>query len=543
VNFLEARRLLAQFPGGPELPFLFGLSGTGDPFRLYLEASAAARGRSARPRFLPFNTLGQHLTSGAADGQEVYLLLPWDLAPETDWRSGVPAERIDVRRALHEAEEVAESLRRRPGARILYLPAPIPPLSGHAEAQRALTSGLSAIAAGLGAIQVPAAAFSLGAYFGSGCPVGGASIGEVAELAVDALTQPDAAPFKVLVTDLDNTLWSGVIAEDGFEGISFRPEGAGYRHHVYQGLLARLRGEGVLLTAVSRNDAAVVLPPLRSGQMLLHEDDFVAIVASYHAKSAQIRQLALQLNLGLDSFVFVDDNPVELEEVVQALPLVRTLAFPKHDEDLPAFLDLVAASFARRTVTEEDRDRTELYRRRLEGMAPAEAQGADLTRFLTGLEMRLVIHDRSTGDRARAVQLINKTNQFNANGRRWTDEELAAVLARGGKLFGASLADRSGSHGEIISCLVAPEGTIEAFVMSCRVFQRRVEYAFLAALARRGERLTGISYAPTERNEPFTTFVRDLAFGTETGGEMSLDAAAFAEAHHGAVALFELTWD
>lgn len=543
MNFLEARRLLAQFPGGPELPFLFGLSGTGDPFRLYLEASAAARGRSARPRFLPFNTLGQHLTSGAADGQEVYLLLPWDLVTETDWRSGVPAERIDVRSAIHQAEEVAESLRRRPGAKILYLPAPIPPLAGHAEGQHALTSGLSAIAAGLGAVRVPAAAFSLGAYFGSGCPVGGASIGEVAELAVEALTRPNATTFKVLVTDLDNTLWSGVIAEDGFDGISFRPEGAGYRHYVYQSLLARLRVEGVLLAAVSRNDAAVVLPPLRSGQMLLHEEDFVAVVASYHAKSAQIRQLAMQLNLGLDSFVFIDDNPVELEEVEQELPLVRTIAFPKHDEGFPAFLDLVAASFARPTVTTEDRDRTELYRRRMEGMAPAEAQGADLTRFLTGLEMRLVIHDRSNGDRTRAVQLINKTNQFNANGRRWTDEEIAAVLARGGKLLGASLADRSGSHGEIISCLVGPEGTIEAFVLSCRVFQRRVEHGFLAALAKRGERLTGVRYAPTERNEPFAHFARDKAFAGASTGLMQFDATGFAEAHGNDLALFEVTWD
>jgi FkbH-like protein len=543
VNYLEARRLIAGFAGGPELPFLFALSGTADPFRLYVEAAAAKRGLSARPRFLPFNTLHQHLMAGESEGPEAYLLLPWDFVPETDWRSGVPTERLDVAEAIGHAEQVAEALRRRPGARLLYLPAPVPPITGHAESQLALTRGLDAIAARLGARSVPAESFSLGTYFGSGCPVGGARLGQVAEMAIDALTRTNPPPSKVLVTDLDNTLWAGVIAEDGPDGIRYRSEGAGYRHYVYQGLLARLRREGVLLAAVSRNDASVILPPLRAGQMPLGEADFVAVVASYHAKSAQIRQLSTQFNLGLDAFVFVDDNPVELEEVGQTLPLVRTLAFPKHDEDLPAFLDRLAACFDRREVTGEDRNRTELYRRRLEGMAPAEVKGADLTRFLADLQMRLVLHDRSEGDRTRAVQLINKTNQFNANGRRWTEEEVTGVLERGGRLFGASLADRSGSHGEIVSCLVGPDGIIEAFVMSCRVFQRRVEYAFLAALAGRGTPLVALRHARTERNEPFAQFVESEAGSDQDGELVPIDAPAFAASHDVDLRLFEVTWD
>ena len=342
MNFLEARRVLAEFGGGPDLPVLFALSGTADPFRLYVEAAAAKRGLSARVRFLPFNTLRQHLASTVPDSQEVFLLLPWDLVAETDWRSGIPTDRLELARALRQAEEVAETLRRRAGSTLLYLAAPLPPVIGHAAGEVALARGLESIAAGLGAIAVPAEAFSLGGYFASGCPVGGAWLGRVAELAVEAMTSSRRPPSKVLVTDLDNTLWAGVIAEDGTAGIEYRPEGAGYRHYVYQGVLARLRREGVLLAAVSRNDASVVLPPLQSGQMPLAEADFVAVVASYHAKSAQIRQLAEQLNLGLDSFVFVDDNPVELEEVRQALPLVRSIAFPRHDEELPGFLALLA---------------------------------------------------------------------------------------------------------------------------------------------------------------------------------------------------------
>jgi FkbH-like protein len=266
------------------------------------------------------------------------------------------------------------------------------------------------------------------------------------------------------------------------------------------------------------------------------------VLASYHPKSAQVRQLATELNLGLDAFVFVDDNPVEREEVQQELPQVRGLAFPEHDDELPAFLEDLSGFFERKELTEEDRERTALYRRRLEGIAPAAAVGTDLTAFLAKLDMQMVMHDRSRGDRSRSVQLINKTNQFNANGKRWTEEEIAAVLERGGRLYGASLADRSGSHGEVISCLVGPDGVIEAFVMSCRVFQRRMEYAFLVALAGRGTRPVAVRYAPTERNEPFARFMEDPAFGGTAAGLQAFAAEAFASDHAGVLELFGVRW-
>lgn len=543
MNFLEARRILSGFAGGPELPFLFALSGTSEPFELYLEAAGAIRGRSARPRFLPFNTLQQHLAIGGTEEPAVYLLLPWDLLPETDWRSGIPVHRVDLDEAIQRAEQVAERLRGSPNARMLYLPAAIPPVAGRVESDRTIALALQAIAARLSADILSAEAFSLSALFASGCPVGGHWLGRVADRAVQAISASQLPAAKVLVTDLDNTIWSGVIAEDGADGIHFGPEGAGYRHYVYQTLLARLRREGTILAAVSRNDAEAVMPPLRSGRMPLTELDFVAICASYHAKSAQIRQLAKQLNLGLEAFVFVDDNPVEREEVQQALPEVLVLPFPNRDEGLPGLLEHLSALFGRRDLTPEDRERTQLYRRRLEGMVPADASGADLTSFLAGLAMKLTVYDRSTGDRSRAVQLINKTNQFNANGRRWTTAEIGEVLAQGGKLLGASLDDRSGSHGEVLSFLVGSDGTIQAFVMSCRVFQRRVEFAFLAALVGRGVRPTGVRTAATERNEPFRQFLLDPAFAADEGGVRSFDPAAFGRAHQDELALFDITWE
>jgi len=273
--------------------------------------------------------------------------------------------------------------------------------------------------------------------------------------------------------------------------------------------------------------------------MTLGLDDFVVVLASYNAKSAQIASIAEQLNLGLDAFVFVDDNPIELAEVSAQLAGVQCLQFPSRDEELPSFFRELAGLFAKREITEEDRQRTDLYRARLASMAPSDATGADLTTFLRDLEMRLVVHDRTIGDRTRAVQLINKTNQFNLNGRRITDDEVAAILSAGGRLFGATLSDRNGSQGEILSCLIDSAGMIRAFVMSCRVFQRRVEHAFLAWLAENGPPI-GLDFTETPRNEPIRQFMQDPAF-IMTDTVVTFDAPTFAARHRGDLSLFALT--
>jgi FkbH-like protein len=520
---------------------LLAMSGTGEPLELYLKAAAATRGREAKIRLLPFNTLQQALLAPAAgDEREVFLLCPWDLVAELDWRSGVPGERLDPAQALAQADLVLDRIRTRSNAAIVYLPAPLPPAFADSSTLGAMGAMLSARALATGARLLPAEAFSLPGYFTSGMPVSGKMMGDVAEAIITAAMAPKREPAKLLITDLDNTLWRGVIAEDGLDGIHYRAEGAGFRHFVYQTYLLRLKREGVILAAVSRNSPDVALAPLKAGTMTVKEDDFVTVVASYHAKSAQIRELATQLNLGLDAVVFVDDNPVELQEVSQELPTVRCVAFPKQDEGMVAVLEELSGHLARRDVTAEDRERTEMYRRRLEGMVPSEAAGADLEGFLRDLKMKLTLHDRSQGDRTRAVQLINKTNQFNANGRRVTDEEVAAVLAAGGRLLTATLEDRTGSHGEILSMLVTGTGVVQAFVLSCRVFQRRVEQAFCVWLAEQPEAPVSMMYAPTERNEPFQVFLKDPAFGAAVEGVVPWDAAAYRAAHAGDLALFEL---
>jgi len=526
MNFLEAKRLVDGFSGGDSLPFLFAMSGSSEPFDLYLRASAASHARAAAVRLLPFNTLAQMLRSDPVPGEtEVFLLLPWDFATEADWRSGVP-DRVDEGSLRNAAEEFAGLLARR-RARMVYVPAPMPLLFSDPARDAALSAWLQSLAIGLGAQILPVEAFSLSGYFSSGCPIGGKSIGNVAKAVVELALRPRHEPKKVLVTDFDNVLWSGGIAEEGASGIAFEPHGKGYPHFVYQGFLRRLRNEGTLIAGVSRNDADVAVGPLRSGKMILNEDDFVGVIASYHAKSAQITELASRLNLGLDAFVFVDDNPVELTEVSLALPSVRCVPFPDQADKLPAFFSELGSLFVRQETTTEDRERTAMYRRRLEGMVPSALGGADISRFLESLGMTLTVHDKSRGDRTRAVQLINKTNQFNLNGRRVTDGEVGAALDAGGQLISASLADRTGSHGEILACLIGPDRVITSFVMSCRVFQRRVEYAFLSWLAAQPKAPVAMDWASTPRNEPFAQFVRDLAASNASGdGVIPLESQA-----------------
>lgn len=539
MNFLEANRVLATFTGGPPLPVCFAASGNVDPLVVYIRAAAATHGRTAEVSTLPFGTLGQALLNPPSPNeQEILLLMPWDLVPECDWRSGIPVEVSNPDVLLEAAQDVVGRLSQRQ-CKLLYLPAPIPPLYTDPMACASLMAGLSGLAAGLGARFLDPAYFALGNYLSSGVPIAGARIGEVAQVIVNSSLKLAEGSCKVLITDLDNVLWAGLAAEDGIEGIRCSAEGVGFRHFLYQGLLAKLKASGVILAAVSRNDLDVARAPIVAGKTLFSENDFVEILASYEPKSVHIRHLAESLNLGLDAFVFVDDNPVELAEVGTALSQVKCLQFPVRDDQLAQFLRELAVLFARQTISNEDRQRTEMYRRRLEvsTLSPVAGEGADLTDFLAKLRMELTIFDRSAGDRERAVQLINKTNQFNLNGRRMTDDEVTGILASGGRLYTAKLDDRTGSHGEILVCLIDEKRQIVSFVLSCRVFQRQVEYAFICWLVRRFGNEIKLAYAATERNTPVREFFRDTALALNEEG-IFLDGIRFLENHAARLDLF-----
>lgn len=511
MNFLEATKVLKLLQPKLRTHCLLAMSGTPDLLSFYMKAHAIVRKIGLDIDVLPFGTLSQYLIASATSiNEELIVVLPYDIIPECDPRSGIVEFEADWNCIVQKAEAFAVRIKARPNARIAYWPAPLMPVWFDMEKNRQLERLLSTIVASLEPLYLPSDTFSMASYLASGCPTDGANLSHVAELLVQ-LIERRVEPAKILVTDLDNTLWRGVIAEDGEENIEFGAQGAGFKHYIYQTLLRKLQAAGVLLAAVSRNDLDIVLPPFRSGQMPLSEENFVAIRASYGAKSDHIQQLAANLNLGLDSFVFVDDNLVELEEVARSLPEVRVLSFPQTEREMPAFVHQMMSLFSRPEITAEDRARVKLYRQRIATTPPAGSGSShvELTEFLKGLSMQITVHDRSEPVGDRAIQLINKTNQFNMNGRRITLEEISSMVAKGSKLLTASLRDCAGDHGEIISVIVSPDSTITHFVMSCRVFQRRVEFAFLDFLLRRFGHIR-FEYVSTERNTPFRHFLEAL---------------------------------
>ena len=540
MKFLEAKRILSEFQDGVALSFLLGMSAESKNLEVFVRAAAAARGYSAHIRALPFNTLAQHIRAPSQGEREVFLLFPWDLAPEADWRSGFPKTQLQLTELRDHARRAGSRFSERPNSSLLFVAAQTPPILASSHEAAALGDVLVGVVRSLGGEVVPSTAFSLESYLNHGDPLASAALADVAGRIVDrALDDQRQGGCKVLVSDFDNVLWQGIVGEDGVDGVSFGPQGLGYRHFLYQTFLRNLKGIGVLLAGVTRNDRELALGPLSKPESVLEPDDFVSIAASYHAKSAQIEMLAEHLNLGLGEFVFVDDNPVELAEVAAALPSVRGVPFPTDSKGMIEFFYVLSRLFHREGVTGEDRERTEMYRRQLQSLVPRESEGADLQSFLQDLEMSLTIHDRTSGDRTRALQLINKTNQFNLNGERVSDQEVREVLESGGRLYTASMADRNGEHGEIVACLIDPDGVVQSFVMSCRVFQRRVEFAFLLWLGRTHPSPLEFMFRSTDRNEPLRTFLEDVAF-SDSGPRVGFDVRRFEASHSSVLELFRI---
>ncbi|HET6308851.1 MAG TPA: HAD-IIIC family phosphatase, partial [Rhodopila sp.] len=350
--------------------------------------------------------------------------------------------------------------------------------------------------------------------------------------------------FKCLVLDLDNTLWGGVIGDDGLEGIALgqgSPLGEAYT--AVQDYARELSRRGVILAVCSKNDEANALEPFeKHPEMVLKRADIASFVANWSNKADNIRAIAQDLNIGLDSLCFLDDNPFERNLVRQELPMV---AVPEVSDDPTSYpLALADAGyFEGLSVTEEDRERTSQY----QGNKAREALKAavtDLPSYLRGLEMQLIWKPFDRIGQQRIVQLINKSNQFNLTTRRYTDEDVIAVMADP-DAFGLQLrlTDRFGDNG-IIAIIIGrllpnKDLTIDTWLMSCRVLGRQVEPTTLNLIAWQAKalgarRLVG-EYLPTKKNGMVKDHYARLGFTvtetTESGGNRNvLDLAAFTPA-------------
>lgn len=342
---------------------------------------------------------------------------------------------------------------------------------------------------------------------------------------------------KCLVTDLDNTLWGGVIGDDGLDGIELgNVSAAGEAHAAFGRYLKSLRQLGVALAVNSKNDPLVAGDVFTSHpETPLRPDDFAAFVCNWERKSENLRAIARQLNLGLDSLVFVDDNPAECEEVRAALPEVTVIelsgdpaGFPRRIEEQHLFTPL--------DFTSEDFVRAQSYAAQ-RPLADASASPASLEAHLASLEMEASMAPAQPGDLARLEQLFRKTNQFNLTGRTCDQAVLERMMtAPDGLLLAVWLKDRLASHG-LISALAgrfAGESLVlDNWVMSCRVFTRTLEqciFARLLQLARlRGCRVIQAEFIPTPKNGYAQPLLEKLGFhrlGTGEPARFEVEIAA-----------------
>jgi FkbH-like protein len=345
---------------------------------------------------------------------------------------------------------------------------------------------------------------------------------------------------KCLVLDLDNTLWGGVIGDDGLEGIALDPgDPRGEAHRALQQSVRDLRSRGVVLAVCSKNDDAIARQPFRShAGMILKESDIAVFLANWDDKATNIERIAAQLELGIDSMVLLDDNPVERAQVRQALPQV---AVPELGDDPSTFVRTLHAAgyFESVAFTQEDLARAGQYQsnaQRTEALAGAR----DMKEFLRSLQMEIEFAPFSAQGRKRTAQLINKTNQFNLTTRRYTEQEVAALeSSERHYTLQVSVRDRFGDNGMIGVLIAVRDGAeweIDSWLMSCRVLNRGVEQAIcnrLAADARlAGARRIVGRFIPTDRNGIVADLYTRLGFRAEAqadGGERwVLDLEAFA---------------
>lgn len=323
---------------------------------------------------------------------------------------------------------------------------------------------------------------------------------------------------KCIALDLDNTLWGGIIAEDGVENIVIgkeTPEGEMYT--AFQQYLKEKQKLGTLLTIASKNELKFALDGLAREDMLLHKEDFAVIKANYEPKSQNVIETAKELNLLPESFVFVDDNPAEQMIVKDTIPKASVVS-AENIEEVIYLLDR-GGFFEPTKVTADDLQRAQMYQKE-QLRKELESTCTDYESYLKSLEMVTTIRPFDAESLGRITQLTNKSNQFNLTTRRYTQAELAEIAdnAEYITLYGR-LKDKFGDNG-IVSVIITKKAgeayVIDLWLMSCRVLKRNMEYAMFDALVaeakKRGvKKLQGV-YIPTEKNGMVKEFYRELGF-------------------------------
>ena len=322
---------------------------------------------------------------------------------------------------------------------------------------------------------------------------------------------------KCLVLDLDNTLWGGVLGEDGIEGIKIGGDYPGKAFLYWQEALLKLSKSGVILTVCSKNNEQDVLDAWEKNPfMVLKKEHFAAYRINWTDKATNIKALAQELNIGLDSFVFVDDNPTERELIKQMLPMVSVPDFPEQPYELPVFFkQLVEDYFKVYSVTDEDKKKTEQYKQNA-ARAQAQASFADFDSFLESLNIQITIEAANEFNIQRIAQMTQKTNQFNLTTHRYTDADVRGFVDSDWKVWCISVADKFGDNGITGAIMVTPSGEVDTFLLSCRILGKGIEIAFVkkiySLLKEQGFEILTAKYLPTAKNAQVKDFWEKVGF-------------------------------
>ena len=338
---------------------------------------------------------------------------------------------------------------------------------------------------------------------------------------VHALVGP---AYKVIVLDCDNTLWKGVLGEDGPAGVTLSPA---FRR--FQEFLVEKSASGFLLCLCSKNEERDVLEVFEHRpDMPLKREHIVAWRINWSPKSENLRALARELNLGLDSFLFLDDNPVECAEVRTGCPEVLALQLPP-EEELERFLDHLWP-LDRIRITSEDQQRTAMYRENAE-RSRFERHAQSFEEFLAGLELQVTIAKPEQGQLERVAQLTQRTNQFNFTTIRRTEAEIRQLGTTGKHCLIVDVNDRFGHYG-LVGVMVYSESEadqaleVDTFLLSCRVLGRGVEQRMLRELGeiavRHGLAWVEATLRPTRKNQPARDFLDSVAGGANQSSDGNL---------------------
>jgi FkbH-like protein len=337
-------------------------------------------------------------------------------------------------------------------------------------------------------------------------------------------------PRKGLITDLDDTLWRGILGEVGVQGIAWDLDGGCQLHGLYQQLLSALAESGVLIGVASKNEPELVKQAFERRDLHIQRRQIVPFQVHWGPKSQSAGRILEMWNVSAESVVFVDDSPMELAEVKAAHPEIECLLFPKNDPAAAVeLLEYLRDLFGKPALHEEDRIRAESLRRPAVTAQPAAASRGTPDELLAQANAEIDIQFSCQPDYGRAFELINKTNQFNLNGRRYTEAEWQRYFDQSGAFrLSVGYRDKFGPLGSIsvvLGRVCQRRVHVDSWVMSCRAFSRRIEYQCLRVLFEefQAEEIT-LDFRPTARNRPLAEFLS--AFGP-THPDFRIDRDSF----------------